>query len=354
LTDASRSVSEDADSGDSVDVSGDIPVEVDGDEEVLTSVVLPAYNENGNIRPLVDEIVAVFEREEAAPYRPYEIVIVDDGSHDGTRDIVMGCATEYPQVRAVLLTRNFGQSAAISAGVEQSRGRWLVTMDADRQNNPEDVVRLLDTLRDGYDCVSGWRAERNDPPSKTIPSAIQTYLTRLTGLDIHDFGCTLKAYRANAIHDIDIYGEGHRYIPAKLHDLGYRITEVPVDHRPRVEGETKYGATRLLRGFIDLLFHVFWHRYSTRPAHFLGGLGVVFMSIGVAIGSHAIVIKYVYDVALLPKTPRLILTVALLLFGLQLLMFGFLAEMITKLYYDRARGYRVETVIGSDESPRVD
>lgn len=311
---------------------------------VRTSIVTPAYNERENIRPLVNELLDTFAQPAAEAYPPIEIIIVDDGSTDGTREVICDLAEAIPQVRGVLLRRNFGQSAALAAGIDNAAGTWIVTIDADGQNDPADIPELLSVLTDGYDCVSGWRRDRNDPLSKTIPSAIQTRLAWITGPDIHDFGCTLKVYRADALRDIDIYGEGHRYIPAKLHKQGYRITERPVRHRERTAGETKYGWSRLLKGSIDLLFHAFWNRYSTRPIHFLGGSGLVLMAAGGVMGIHAILLKYVYGLELVPRTPRLILTVGLVLFGFQLLMFGFLAEILAKLHYGNKKTYRIERI----------
>ncbi|NLV14505.1 glycosyltransferase family 2 protein [Haloarcula argentinensis] len=319
-------------------------------DRVRTSVVLPAYNEVNNIEPLIEEIQSVFQTEPT--FSPYDIIIVDDGSTDGTRGVIRDLAEHNENVLGLLLSRNFGQSAALNAGIKQATGEFIVTLDADRQNDPQDIPDLLNMLvsgdseSDSYDCVSGWRRDRNDPLTKTIPSAIQTRMARWTGPDIHDFGCTLKAYRSDALAEIELYGEGHRYIPAKLYNRGYRITEIPVNHRPRTEGSSKYGTKRLIRGFVDLLFQVFWNRYSTRPVHFLGGFGLVSFGTGMLIGIHAVLSKYVLGVPLLPNLPRLVLTVALVLFGLILIMFGFLAEMITKLHYIERDPYRVEVVIG--------
>lgn len=311
---------------------------------VVTSIVLPAYNEADTLGPLVSNIVEVMD---AGPpeYRPYEVLVVDDGSTDGTREQLRHAAALYEQVRGLSLGRNFGQSAALAAGFEHAKGEYIVPMDADGQNDPMDIPALLDGLDEGYDCVSGNRVDRDDPWHKTIPSAIQTWLAKATGPDIHDFGCTLKAYRADALEDIHLYGEGHRYIPAQLHKRGYAITERPVSHHPRENGASHYGAGRLLRGFVDLLFHAFWNRYSTRPLHLLGGGGLVLIALGLLVGGHAVVLKYLFEVSLLPRLPRLILTVALLFVGVQCVMFGVLAEMYTKLYYREDCEYRVAEVI---------
>jgi glycosyltransferase involved in cell wall biosynthesis len=318
----------------------------DIDGEITTSVVLPAYNEVGNVEPLVEELTEVFVGKD--DLRPVEILLVDDGSTDGTRNLLLDLADVYDEVIAVLLRRNFGQSAALAAGIDRTCGEWVVTMDADGQNDPADILKLIETLKKGYDCVSGWRKERHDPLSKRLPSTIQTKMAMWTGPNIHDFGCTLKAYRGDALREIDLYGEGHRYIPSMLHKRGNRITEQVVNHRPRTHGETKYGAKRLVRGFVDLLFQVFWNRYSTRPLHFLGGTGIALTGIGGLIGIHSVFLKYVLGQALLPKLPRLLLTVVLILFGLQLITFGFLAEVLTKLFYREKTPYNVESVVGAE------
>lgn len=314
---------------------------------IVTSVVLPAYNEAQNLTPLVVELIEVVDQTEMTPYQPVEIIIVDDGSTDDSRTVLREIAAEYNQVTALFLSRNFGQSAALAAGIDHASGKYIVTMDADRQNDPADIPSLLETLQSGYDCVSGWRRDRNDPVSKTIPSKIQTYLARKSGPDIRDFGCTLKAYRAKALKTIDLYGEGHRYIPAKLHKKGFAMAEQEVSHRSRTRGQTKYGWGRLLRGSMDLLFHIFWNRYSTRPLHLLGSSGILFMGIGGSVGLHAVFIKYIQGVSLIPKLPRLILVIALIIFGFQLLMFGFIAEMITKLHYEEKKPYNIYEVVSS-------
>lgn len=319
-------------------------VEKSDHDQCNLSIVLPTYNERENVGPLAEEIQAILAEMEPDVER-FEIIFIDDGSTDGTREILRDLANEHDELIAVCLRRNFGQSAALAAGIDAARGDVIVTMDSDRQNDPRDIPRLISKLEEGYDCVSGWRKERNDPLRKRIPSRIQTYLAQLTGPNIHDFGCTLKAYRSNALEEIDLYGEGHRYIPAQLHKQGFRITEIEVNHRPRTHGQTKYGFKRLLKGFTDLLFVIFWNRYSTRPLHLLGGLGFLMMFAGSLIGAHAVFIKYAFDTALVPRTPRLILTIGLVLFGFQMIMFGFIAEMLTKLYYRSGNPYRIKNVI---------
>ncbi|WP_248517287.1 glycosyltransferase family 2 protein [Salinarchaeum laminariae] len=324
-------------------------VGADSPDDVVTSIVLPAYNEVGNLRPLIEEIVDVVAGEAMAAYRPVEILLVDDGSTDGTADVIRELTAEYDAVAGIFLRRNFGQSAALCAGFDTAAGDYVVPLDADGQNNPADIPMLLDRLGDGYDCVSGWRRDRDDPITKTIPSGIQTYLARFTGPDIHDFGCTMKAYRSEAVAELNLRGEGHRYIPAKLYDRGYKITEEPVDHRPRTHGSTKYGAGRLVRGFVDLAFNIFWNKYSMRPMHIMGGIGLLLLAVGGLIGSHAVFMKYALGDALLPHLPRLVLAVALILFGFQMLMFGILAEMLTKIHYKGEVPYRIQSVERGDD-----
>jgi glycosyltransferase involved in cell wall biosynthesis len=319
--------------------------ERDPEATTAVSITIPAYNEAETVEPLVEEVIETFEREVPAAYALAEVVLVDDGSTDGTDEVIRSLAADRAVVRAAILRRNFGQSAALAAGIDHASGDVIVTMDADGQNDPADIPRLLEELSDGWDCVSGWRKDREDPLHKTVPSAIQTSLAWLTGLSIHDFGCTLKAYDGEAIRSVDLYGEGHRYIPAKLHAAGYRVTELPVNHRPRERGESKYGAERLLKGTLDLFFHAFWNRYSTRPLHFLGSIGFLLVLLGGGIGAHALYLNYAAGARLTSHLPRLILLTALVLFGVQLVMFGFLAEMLTKQYYADQEPYLVDTVV---------
>jgi len=339
------------------DRSADAPPSERGrDEGPRTSIVVPAYNERANVRPLVEEIVDVLTGESMAGFRPFEVVLIDDGSTDGTDDVVRELADEYRALRGVFLRRNFGQTAALAAGFDEAEGEFVVTLDADGQNDPADIPRLLSRLEEGYDCVSGWRKDRQDPLTKRIPSAIQTHLSTYTGPDIHDFGCTLKAYRRAAVEEIQLRGEEHRYIPAKLYDRGFSITEEPVNHRPRRNGSTKYGVGRLLRGFVDLAFNVFWNKYSMRPLHLLGGLGTLLLVAGGLLGGHAVVLKYGFGESLAPHLPRLVLTLLLVLFGFQLVMFGVLAEMLTRLLYRDETPYRIERVYAGEagESPTDD
>jgi glycosyltransferase involved in cell wall biosynthesis len=313
--------------------------------DVQLSIVLPVYNEVENIPILFEELRHTLRNDIQDSHSPYEVIWVEDGSDDGTARSIDELAAEHSFVTAIHLRRNWGQSAALASGFDTAAGNVVVPMDADLQNDPADIPVLLEKLDEGYDCVSGYRKERDDPLSKRIPSRIQTTLAKWTGPDINDFGCTLKAYRNDALEDIDLYGEGHRYIPAKLYDKGYSITEVEVNHRPRERGESRYGVGRLVRGFSDLVFHYLWNEYSTRPFHLFGGLGFLILSFGVLIGGVLVGQRFLLGVSLMQHLPALLLSVAMVLFGLVVLMFGTVIEFLTKLYYRDEQEYRIDRVV---------
>jgi glycosyltransferase involved in cell wall biosynthesis len=303
--------------------------------------VLPAYNEAANLRELLPEIVEVCE---ALDRGPFEVLVVDDGSTDTTLEEAQYAATLWEQIRVVELRSNYGQSAALGAGLDFADGEIIVPMDADGQNDPRDIPLLIDRIDEGADCVSGWRRDRQDPLSKRVPSEIQTRLAKLTGPDINDFGCTLTAYRAGAVAEVDLRGERHRYIPAQLHDLGYEVTEVEVNHRERTDGDSHYGSGRLVRGFVDLLYHLFRVRYVRRPMHLFGTVGLVLFGMGSALGAGLTVQRYVLGVAVSQNIAKLVLAVTLALFGGGLVALGVVTELLTELLYDDERPYRVKEV----------
>lgn len=306
------------------------------------SVVLPVYDEEKNIPKLHNEIHGVMENN----YDDWEVIFVDDGSTDSSYRKLKELSEKDEHVKVIKFRKNFGQSAALSAAFDYAEGDVSVSLDADLQNDPNDIPRLIDKLDEGYDCVSGWRKNRKDPVGKRFASWVQTHLSMKTGPDIHDFGCTLKAYRSEAVKSINLYGEGHRYIPAKLHKNGYKITELVVNHRERKFGDTKYGVNRLFKGFFDLLFSYFWNQFSVRPLHFLGGLGTLFMFFGFLIGMYRVIMKYAFGESIMPHLAQLLLAVALVLFGFLVFMFGILAEMLSKVYYEDRKPYLVEKTHG--------
>lgn len=307
------------------------------------SIVIPIHNEEENLRPLVQEIKEVLD-----PLgRTYEILFVDDGSTDSSFSILRNLHEVDGRVKILKLRRNFGKSAALKAGFDHARGKVLVTIDGDLQNDPKDIPRLLERLHEGYDIVSGWRKERRDPLLKVIPSKISNHLHRwLTGIEIHDSGCGLKAFRRECLENIELYGEMHRYIPAILAWQGYRIGELEVSHRPRTHGRSKYNWQRLAKGFLDLLNVAFWQRYHTRPLHLMGGVGLLFFVLGFLIALFLTVQKIFLGVHLSDR-PMLLLAVLMIITGMQLVTFGFLAEIMVRTYFrgEKIRIYSVEVCL---------
>jgi glycosyltransferase involved in cell wall biosynthesis len=307
------------------------------------SVVIPVFNEEPNILPLYNELKLVMD----GVGKEYEILFVDDGSTDRTYEAIKWINNNDNHVKAVKFRKNFGQTAALSAGFDHANGNIIITMDGDLQNSPNDIPKLLAKMNEGYDVVSGWRHQRHDPKfSKKLPSRLSNRLARrLTKLDLHDFGCTLKAYRKEAVKDIELYGEMHRYIPAVVAWQGYSVAEVKVEHRSRKHGKTKYGKGRLLRGFLDLVNIRFWSKYSTRPLHFFGRLGAISFALGLIIVTYKLFLRIFYGIGL-ELGPLLIFAVMLVILGVQFIMFGFLGEIMIRTYYQGKRKiYKVKEIL---------
>jgi len=267
-------------------------------ENPQVSIVIPVFNEEDNLYPLYQNL----EFELNSIGKTWEIVFVDDGSKDKSADVLRTISCRDGRVKVIRLKRNFGQTAAMSAGFDYSKGSIIVTMDGDLQNDPSDIPRMIDKLEEGYDVVSGWRKDRKDPfLSKRLPSILSNKLASwLTGLQIHDNGCTLKAYRREIISEINLYGEQHRFIPAMAFALGADITEIEVIHHPRVNGESKYGITRVVRGFLDLIALKFLISYMTRPMQIFGGLGLLAIFSGALFGVATVFMKLLLGMDLRP------------------------------------------------------
>ena len=324
----------------------------EGDGVLDYSIVIPVYNEEANIYPLYTELKPVMEK----MGKGYEILFVDDGSRDRTYWFLRNLHKRDKKVRVVRLRKNYGQTAAMSAGFDNAKGKVIVTMDGDLQNSPKDIPRLIAQIDRGYDVVSGWRFHRKDPGfSKKIPSKMSNRLARwLTGMSLHDFGCTLKAYRKEALEDVELYGEMHRYIPALVAWQGYSVTELKVEHRARTRGQTKYGASRLLRGFLDLMNIRFWSKYSTRPLHFFGKIGTLSLAIGFFIGIYKLIMRFFFGEGL-QAGPLLIFAVMLIILGVQLIMFGFLGEIMVRMYYqDKRKIYHIREKLGETNADTHD
>ncbi|UCH88143.1 MAG: glycosyltransferase family 2 protein [Thermoplasmata archaeon] len=313
-------------------------------EAIGYSVVIPVFNEGKNIIPLYKELKPVMD----SLGKKYEIIFIDDGSRDKTYRVIRRIYKIDNTVKAIKLRKNFGQTAAISAGFDHSKGKVIITMDGDLQNDPKDIPKLIAKINKGYDIVSGWRFNRKDPAlSKKVPSKMSNRMARrLTKINLHDFGCTLKAYRRESIEDIELYGEMHRYIPAIAAWRGFSVTEVKVNHRRRKYGITKYGTGRLLHGFLDLLNLKFWSDYSTRPLHFFGKIGALSLAIGFIISIYKLIMRFVFGEGL-QVGPLLIFAVMLIILGVQLIMFGFLGEIMVRMYYRGERKiYNVKEILG--------
>jgi len=295
------------------------------------SIVIPVYNEEENVEPLIQEINAAVR-----PLgKPYEIVVVDDGSRDATFSMLARLHLRDSCLRVVRLKRNFGQTAAIAAGLAYADGDVVVLMDGDAQNDPKDIAALLAELKKGNDLVCGWRSNRRDPfLNRRLPSMIANHLVSLTTqVKLHDYGCTLKAMRRDVAKNLKLYGEMHRFIPAIAYERGARVAELKVNHRPRMRGDSKYGIARTLRVILDLLTVKFLISYSTRPLHVFGVLGLSSGGLGFVIAVYLTLQKLVYHESIGGR-PLLLLAILLIFIGFQFLTMGLLAEMLSRTYHE--------------------
>lgn len=305
------------------------------------SLVIPVYNEVDNLRPLLEEIREALEAADLS----FEVIFVDDGSRDGSGELLAELAQEDPRVVAIRFRRNFGQTAAFAAGFRHASGSVIVTLDADRQNDPADIPALLAKLEEGYDVVNGWRVHRQDPfLLRKLPSRLANRLiARTSGVRLHDRGCSLRAFRAPVVDELHLYGEMHRFIPEMASAAGFNMAEVPVSHRQRVAGESKYGLSRTFRVILDLITVLFLRRYSDRPMHLLGGIGIISGGLGGLIGLYLTGLKVLggirdgwegFHAVQIGDRPLLLLAVVLVLIGIQFLVMGLLAELIVRTYYE--------------------
>ncbi len=295
------------------------------------SVILPLLNEEPNIEPLYAEL-----RDALAELKlDAEIVFIDDGSTDASFALLQRLRAADPRVKIIRFRRNFGQTAALAAGFAHARGEIIVTMDADRQNDPRDIGKLLETIDAGYDLVNGWRFARQDAwLSRKLPSRIANKIISLTtNVKLHDYGCTLKAFRREVVQNINLYGEMHRFIPAIASWMGVSIAEVKVNHRARTQGKSKYGISRTLRVILDLITVKFLLSYSGRPIQFFGPLGLLCGGAGLALTGVLAVQRLFFGVPLSDR-PILLLGVLLIFIGLQFITFGLLGEMQTRIYHE--------------------
>ena len=308
------------------------------------SVVIPVFNEEDSVSLLAEEIRRALDPRGVA----YEVVAVDDGSTDGTWARLESVRAQDPRWVLVGLRRNFGQTAAMSAGFDHARGEVIVTLDGDLQNDPADIPRLLALAKD-HDVVSGWRKDRQDPfLSRRLPSQLANWLiSRVTGVRLHDYGCTLKAYRREVVEHLHLYGEMHRFIPAIASWMGISLAEVETHHRPRRFGRSKYGITRTLRVILDLITVKFLLSFATKPIQFFGLLGLFAVGVGLAIGGYLTTLKLAFG-AQIGGRPLLFLAILLILVGVQFLVMGLLGEMLVRVYHESQQKpiYMVKRVLG--------
>ena len=319
------------------------------DHPPVLSVVIPVYNEAENVEPLYGELSSVLK----GLGKTFEIVMVDDGSADGTFEALKTLHEKDSRVRVIRFRRNFGQTAALAAGFDHARGELVVTLDADLQNDPTDIPRLLAKMDEGYDLISGWRRHRKDPwLTRRFPSEVANRLIAwVTGVPLHDSGCMLKAYRREILQEIHLYGEMHRFIPSLAATVGARISEVETNHRPRIHGRTKYGISRTFRVILDLLTVKFLLSYATRPLHFFGLVGFLLGGAATPIFLYLLV-ERIFLGQPLSTRPLFTLTIFTILLAVQFLTFGLLGEVMIRTYYEAQRKpiYFVRDILSADQS----
>ena len=292
----------------------------------LVSVVIPLLNEEESLRELHEQLKNTLSRIGGN----YELIFVDDGSTDNSFKVIRDLRQRNNRVKAVRFRRNYGKSAALAVGFQKAQGDFVITMDADLQDDPGEIPNIIRELKAGLDVVSGWKKKRKDPLGKTIPSKFFNFVTaKVTGINIHDFNCGLKGYRNDVVKSVHVYGELHRYIPALAHWLGFKVGETIVNHRPRKFGKTKFGMARYSRGFLDLLTVVFTTRYISRPLHLFGGWGIVSTMIGLFISLWLAYEKY-FNGQPLSNRPLFIVALIMIIVGVQFVSMGLLGELITR------------------------
>ena len=318
------------------------------DDALEISVFLPVFNEEPNLRPLHEKL----DQSLAQLGRAAEIIYVDDGSSDGSLAVLREIAARDPRVRVIALRRNYGQTPAMAAGIDAARGDVLIPMDADLQNDPADISRLLEKIDEGFDVVSGWRKNRKDPLfTRKIPSQMANWLiSKIGGVPLHDYGCSLKAYRRESLADVQLYGEMHRFIPIYASWSGARVTEIPVEHHPRTMGKSKYGLSRTIKVIFDLMTIKFMASYQTKPLYVFGWAGLMTFAVSIVCAIFAFLMKFASwpHHADFIQTPLPVLTMVLLVLGVQFFLMGLLAEMLVRTYHESQakRIYAVRERIG--------
>ena len=294
------------------------------------SVVVPLLNEQENIKPLYEQITTIL----TGRYQ-YEIIFVDDGSTDASLDILKEIQKNDNKVRIISFRKNFGQTAALSAGFTYAQGKIVIAIDADLQNDPADIPKMIEKLDEGFDVVSGWRKKRHDHTlTRLLPSLIANWIiAKITGVKLHDFGCTLKAYRTDVLDQINLYGEMHRFIPALASWNGAKICEMVVNHRPRTAGEAKYGLGRTFKVILDLITVKFLGSFSTKPIYIFGGLGII-TGLASILSGIAVIYQKLFSNLAMNRNPLLVLTAMLITATIQFILMGLIAEMLVRTYHE--------------------
>ena len=315
------------------------------DQNTDLSIVIPVLNEAENIEHLLFQLKAVLDSID----KTSEIILVDDGSTDSSFEILERLQKSDDRLRVIRFRRNFGQSAAFSAGFDFAQGNIIITLDADLQNDPKDIPKLIQKLEEDYDVVSGWRVDRKDRfLTRRLPSIVANFIISIiTGVKLHDYGCSLKAYRREIVKNIKLYAEMHRFIPALASWMGIKVSEVPVNHAPRIAGKSKYGFMRTIRVILDLLTVKFLLGYSTRPIQIFGLLGAISFALGIILGVYLSMIKLLFGQPLRDR-PLLFLTILLIIFGVQLITMGLLGELVVRNYYESQNKptYMIREILG--------
>lgn len=304
------------------------------------SIIIPVFDEGENLESLYTQLKSVLEQID----KTHEIIFVDDGSSDNSFSILERLHQRDRNIKVIQFRKNFGKSAALSAGFNYARGEIIITMDADLQDDPREIPNFLRKLNEGYDLVSGWRSPRKDPLSKTIPSKLFNYLTSaFTGVKVHDFNCGFKAYKDTTIKDIDLYGELYRYLPVLVYWRGYKVGEIRVKHRSRIHGQSKYSMERLFRGTADLVTVLFLTKYMEKPLHLFGGIGLLLFLVGLIINVYLATLKFLGQG--IADRPLLWLGILLIVVGLQVISTGLIGEMIASKSGKNAHSYIIKRIL---------
>ncbi len=311
------------------------------DNKLFITIVIPLFNEEESLNQLYNEIVDNLKK-----YKNWEIIFVDDGSDDNSKNIIENIIKKNNKVKLLCFYKNYGKADALSEGFKQAQGNIVITMDADLQDDPSEIHRLINKINEGWDLVSGWKKNRNDPKSKTVPSKFFNFITRfITGLKIHDFNCGLKAYRNNVVKSIDIYGGLHRYIPVIAYQKGFKVTEIEVNHRARKFGNSKYGGYRYFHGFFDLFTVLFTSKYFNRPLHFFGFIGILLLILGIIINIY-LTIGW-FNGIWIGNRPIFFLGILLLIVGIQFFSIGLLGELLIKTSGSNEK--KIQSIISSSQ-----